>query len=65
MVFGHWQNHQPGVTDLDCVPESAKSVSTSRTGSPARDRVVTQSENPSTYLFLGFIACLNLRIPHV
>ena len=34
MVVRHQQNHQLGVlTDPDCAPESAKSVSTSRTGS--------------------------------
>ena len=48
MVVRHWQNHQSGDTDPDCVPESAKSVSTSMTGSHARDRVVTLRENPST-----------------
>ena len=35
MVVRHQQNHQPGVTstDPDCAPESAESVSSSRTGS--------------------------------
>ena len=45
--------------DRDCALESTKSVSTFRTGSYARDAVVTLRN-----LFLGFIACLNLPIPH-
>ena len=36
------------MNDPDCAPESAKSVSTSWTGSPAREDVVTLRENPST-----------------
>ena len=63
-VVCHWQNQQL-LTDPGCAPESAKSVSTSRTGSHARDGVVTPRENPSKYYhFLGFIAWLNLPIPH-
>ena len=41
MVVRHWQiTSQELLTDLDFVPESAKSVSTSRTGSHARGGVV-------------------------
>ena len=39
--------NQEILTDPDCTPEPAKSVSTSRTGSHARDSVVTLRENPS------------------
>ena len=41
------KHYQPGVTqtDLDRAPESAKYVSTSRTGSDARDGVVTLRES--------------------
>ena len=48
------------LTDPDCVTESAKSVSTSRTGSHARDGVINLRENPSTIsslvLLLGLIS---------
>ena len=47
---------QESLTDPDCAPEFATSVSTPGTGSHVRDRVVTLY-----YLFLGFIACLNLQ----
>ena len=47
------------LTDPDCAPESAKSVSTSRTGSHARGGVINLRENPSTIsslvLLLGLI----------
>ena len=50
------------MTDPDCATESAKSVSTSRTGSHARDRVINLGENPSTIsslvLLLGLISQL-------
>ena len=36
------------LTDPDCAPESVKSVSTSRSGSHVRDRIVTLRDNPST-----------------
>ena len=45
------------LTDPDCTPESAKSVSNSRTGSHARDGVVTLRENPSTISSLVY--CLS------
>ena len=48
------------LTDPDCTQESAKSVSTSRTGSHARDG----KGKHFYYLFPDFIACLNLPIPH-
>ena len=51
------------LTDPDCATESAKSVSTSMTGSHARDWVINLREY-LYYLFLGFIAWLNLPIPH-
>ena len=52
------------LTDSDCAPESAKSVSTSRTGSHARGGVINLRENPSTISSIWFIAWLNLPIPH-
>ena len=64
MVVRHWPNHQPGVmTDPDCAPELAKSVSTSRTGSHARDRVVTRRENPSTISSIVQLLVLISRFP--
>ena len=48
------------LTDPDCAPESAKSVSTYRTGSHARGGVINLRENPSTIsslvLLLGLIS---------
>ena len=48
------------LTDSNCAPESAKSVSTSRTGSHAHGVVINLSENPSTIsslvLLLGLIS---------
>ena len=43
----------------DCAPESAKSVSTSRTCSHARDGVVTQMENHSSISSLVLLLVLN------
>ena len=65
MAVRHWQNHsQELLTDPDCAPESAKSVSTSRTA----------HMHLTEYLILGKIlllsltwfyhAWLNLPIPH-
>ena len=49
MVVRHSQfTSQELLTDPDCAPESAKSVSNSRTGSHASDGVVTRRENHST-----------------
>ena len=44
------------LTDPDCAPEPAKSVSTSKPGSHVRGGVVTLREKPFYYLFHGFIA---------
>ena len=65
MEVCHWQkNHQQKLlTDLDCAPESAKSVSTSRTGSHARDGVDTLKENPSTISSLILLLILISRFP--
>ena len=52
------------MTDPDCAPESVKYVSTFRTGSHARDGILLLGKTLLVYfLFLGFIACLNLPIP--
>ena len=66
MVAHHQQNHQPGVTDWsECAPESAKFVSTSRTGSNVCTWWGSYSKGKSFYyLFHGFIACLNIPITH-
>ena len=51
------------MTDPDCAPESAKFVSTSRTGSNVCAWWGSYSKGKSfNYLFLGFIACLNIPI---
>ena len=65
MAVRHWQNHQPGaiLTNPDCAIESAKSVSTSRTSSHTRDRVVTLRENPSTIYSLVLLLVLISRLP--
>ena len=64
MVVHNWQNHQPELlTDPYCAPESAKSVFTSRTGSHARDGVVTLSENPSTISSLVLLLVLISGFP--
>ena len=53
------------LNDPDCAPESAKSVSTSRTGSNVCAWRGSYSKAKSFYyLFLGFIACLNLPFTH-
>ena len=53
------------LTDPDCAPESAKSVSTSRTGLHARGGVINLWANPSTIsslvLLLGAIPTNELR----
>ena len=51
------------LTDPDCAPESAKSVSTSRTGSNARGGVIKFSENPSTISSLVLLLGLISRFP--
>ena len=52
--------NQELLTDPDCTTESAKSVSTSRTGSHARGGVINLGENPysisSLVLLLGLIS---------
>ena len=45
------------MTDPDCAPESAKSVSTSRTGSHGRDGVLTLRE--TLLLSLPWFYCLS------
>ena len=42
------RSYEELLTDPDLAPESAKSISTSRTGLHACDRVVTLRENAST-----------------
>ena len=51
------------LTDPDCAPESAKSVSTSRTGSHARGGVINLRENPSTISFLVLLLGLISQFP--
>ena len=51
------------LTDPDCAPESAKSVSTSRTDSNARGRVINLRENPSTISSLLLLLGLISRFP--
>ena len=51
------------LTDPDCAKESAKSVSTSRTGSHARDGVINLRKTPSTISFLVLLLGLNSRFP--
>ena len=64
MVVRHRQNHSQGLlNDPDCAPESAKSVSTSRTGSHARDGVVTLRENPFTISSLVSLFVLISQVP--
>ena len=65
MVVRHWQNHQPEdiLTDPDCAPKPTRSVSTSRTGSHARDEVLTLRENPSTISSLVLLLVLISRFP--
>ena len=62
MAVRHWQNHQL-LTDPDCAPESAKSVSTSWTGSHARGGVINLRENPSTISSLVLLLGLISRFP--
>ena len=64
MAVRHWQNHcQELLADPDCAPESAKSVSTSRTGSHARGGVINLRENPSTISSLVLLLGLISRFP--
>ena len=51
------------LTDSDFAPESAKSVSTPRTGSHARGRVINLRENPSTISSLVLLLDLISRFP--
>ena len=51
------------MTDPDCAPESAKSVSTSRTSSNARGGVINLRENPSTISSLVLLLGLISRFP--
>ena len=51
------------LTDPDCALESAKSVSTSRTGSHARGGVINLRENPSTVSSLVLLLGLISRFP--
>ena len=51
------------LTDPDCVTESAKSVSTSRTSSHAHDGVINRRENPSTISSLVLLLGLISRFP--
>ena len=51
------------LTDPDCAPESAKSVSTSRTGSHACDGVINLRGNPSTISSLVLLLGLISRFP--
>ena len=55
--------NQELLTDPDCAPESAKSVSTSRTGSHARGGVINLRENPSTISSLVLLLGLISRFP--
>ena len=59
MVVRHWQKHQSELlTDPEHAPESAKSVSTCRIGSLARDMVITLRENPSSISSLVLLLVL-------
>ena len=51
------------LTDPDCATESAKSVSTSRTGSHARGGVINFRENPSPISSLVLLLGLISRFP--
>ena len=51
------------MADPDCAPESAKTVSTSRTGSHARGGVINLRENPSTISSLVLLLGLISRFP--
>ena len=64
MAICHWQiTDQELLTDPDCAPESAKSVSTSRTGSHARGGVISLRENLSTISSLVLLHGLISRFP--
>ena len=64
MVVRHCKiTSQELLTDPYCAPKSAKSVSTSRTVSHARDRVVTLRENLSTISLLVLLLVLISRLP--
>ena len=64
MAVRHLQiTSQELLNDPDCAPESAKSVSTSRTGSHARGGVINPRENPSTIASLVLLLGLISRFP--
>ena len=64
MVVRHRQNHSQGLlNDPDCAPEFAKSVFTSRTGSHARDGIVTLRKNPFTISSLVLLFILISQVP--
>ena len=64
MVVRHCKiTSQELLTDPYCAPKSAKSVSTSRTGSHARGGVVTRRENLSSISSLVLLLVLISRLP--
>ena len=64
MAVCHWQiTSQELLTDPDCAPESAKSVSTSWTGSRLSGGVINLRENPSTISSLVLLLGLISRFP--
>ena len=66
MVVRHWQiTSQELLTDPDCAPESAKSVSTSRTGSHAREGIVNLRENPSSNSSLVLLLIFSYQFPRM
>ena len=66
MVVRHWQiTSQELLTDPDCAPESAKSVSTSRTGSHAREGIVNLKENPSSNSSLVLLLIFSSQFPRM
>ena len=66
MVVRHWQiTSQELLTDPDCAPESAKSVSTSRTGSHAREGIVNLRENPSSNSSLVLLLIFSSQFPRM
>ena len=64
MVVRHCKiTSQEFLTDPNCAPESAKSVSTSWTGSHAGDGVVTLRENLSTISSWVLLLVISSRLP--
>ena len=64
MAVRHRQiTSQELLTDPDCATDSAKSVSTSRTGSHVRDGILNLRENPSTISFLVLLLGLISKFP--